>query len=326
MSRLTRWLAPTTTARAHCDLPCGVYDPEQARIEAESCYRIIEKYAGQRGRRPSAPARSGSRRSAPSWSSTTSTSCGTTTSSPSTSRRCPNLHELFWNANKQASKVKASTDTADCQEAARHDRRDRRGLEGDRRPREDPRRRPTRPDRPPDAHPEAPPGGGASSYRAPRPACAARGAWRSPGEHASRRSSAGDWLLVDPTAARWPRRGTIVVFREPDGGSLAIKRVAAGPGRPRPVRATATSSSPTTRRGWSADAEPRATAAAGSRRADRLPAVRAGAARAARRPGLVPLRPAAPDRAAGTFRPWTSRTSGGRVTAPESDPGRNIRT
>src|SRR6185436_8008647 len=45
MSRLTRWLAPTTTASAHCDLPCGVYDPEQARIEAESCHRINEKYA-----------------------------------------------------------------------------------------------------------------------------------------------------------------------------------------------------------------------------------------------------------------------------------------
>jgi signal peptidase I len=40
----------------------------------------------------------------------------------------------------------------------------------------------------------------------------------------------GDWLLVDPTIARWPRRGTIVVFREPDGGTLAIKRVAARPG------------------------------------------------------------------------------------------------
>ncbi len=40
----------------------------------------------------------------------------------------------------------------------------------------------------------------------------------------------GDWLLVDPTAARWPRRGSIVVFREPDGDILAIKRVAAGPG------------------------------------------------------------------------------------------------
>ena len=40
----------------------------------------------------------------------------------------------------------------------------------------------------------------------------------------------GDWLLVDPTIARWPRRGSIVVFREPDSDLLAIKRVAAGPG------------------------------------------------------------------------------------------------
>ena len=40
----------------------------------------------------------------------------------------------------------------------------------------------------------------------------------------------GDWLLVDPTTTRWPRRGTVVAFLEPDGGALAIKRVAAGPG------------------------------------------------------------------------------------------------
>lgn len=40
----------------------------------------------------------------------------------------------------------------------------------------------------------------------------------------------GDWLLVDPTIARWPRRGAIVVFREPDSSVLAIKRVAAAPG------------------------------------------------------------------------------------------------
>ncbi|MBA2718455.1 MAG: hypothetical protein H0U52_04300 [Chloroflexi bacterium] len=40
----------------------------------------------------------------------------------------------------------------------------------------------------------------------------------------------GDWLLVDPTTARWPRRGSIVVFREPDSDLLAIKRLAAGPG------------------------------------------------------------------------------------------------
>ena len=41
---------------------------------------------------------------------------------------------------------------------------------------------------------------------------------------------AGDWLLVDPTVAHWPRRGSVVVFREPDTDGLAIKRVAAGPG------------------------------------------------------------------------------------------------
>lgn len=40
----------------------------------------------------------------------------------------------------------------------------------------------------------------------------------------------GDWLLVDPTVTRWPRRGSVVVFREPDGGALAVKRVAGRPG------------------------------------------------------------------------------------------------
>ena len=40
----------------------------------------------------------------------------------------------------------------------------------------------------------------------------------------------GDWLLVDPTTERWPRRGSVVVFREPEGGDLAVKRVAGGPG------------------------------------------------------------------------------------------------
>lgn len=28
----------------HCDLPCGVYDPAQARIEAESVLAIMKKY------------------------------------------------------------------------------------------------------------------------------------------------------------------------------------------------------------------------------------------------------------------------------------------
>ena len=42
--RLPRLLAPRTVASAHCDLPCGIYDPAQARIEAESVKAIIDKY------------------------------------------------------------------------------------------------------------------------------------------------------------------------------------------------------------------------------------------------------------------------------------------
>ena len=41
----SRLLVPTTTVSAHCDLPCGVYDPAQARIEAESIKAIIAKVA-----------------------------------------------------------------------------------------------------------------------------------------------------------------------------------------------------------------------------------------------------------------------------------------
>ncbi len=36
-----------------------------------------------------------------------------------------------------------------------------------------------------------------------------------------------DWLVVNPLVSRWPARGAVVVFREPLGETLAIKRVAA---------------------------------------------------------------------------------------------------
>ncbi len=42
---LTRLFAPTIDVSAHCDLPCGVYDPAQARIEAESIKALIGKVA-----------------------------------------------------------------------------------------------------------------------------------------------------------------------------------------------------------------------------------------------------------------------------------------
>jgi nickel superoxide dismutase len=42
--RLPGLLTPRTVVRAHCDLPCGVYDPAQARIEAQSIKEIALKY------------------------------------------------------------------------------------------------------------------------------------------------------------------------------------------------------------------------------------------------------------------------------------------
>jgi len=44
LSRIQQSLRPRLEATAHCDLPCGVYDPAQARIEAESVKAIQEKY------------------------------------------------------------------------------------------------------------------------------------------------------------------------------------------------------------------------------------------------------------------------------------------
>ena len=114
MSFLTRILAPKTVAHAHCDLPCGVYDPEQARIEAESCYRIVQRYEASQD--PTFRTRAIKIKEDRAelvkhhldvlWHDYFK---------PEHLEAVPNLHELFWNATKQASKVKASTDLADAQ-------------------------------------------------------------------------------------------------------------------------------------------------------------------------------------------------------------------
>ena len=45
--RITAAMDSTATAvHAHCDLPCGIYDPAQAKIEAQSVKACMEKYAG----------------------------------------------------------------------------------------------------------------------------------------------------------------------------------------------------------------------------------------------------------------------------------------
>ena len=112
MSRLTHWLAPTTTARAHCDLPCGVYDPEQARIEAESCFRIMEKYQANTDETFRSRA-IGIKEERAELVKHHLDVLWHDYFKPEHEEKFPNLHDLFWNAAKQASKVKASVDPAD---------------------------------------------------------------------------------------------------------------------------------------------------------------------------------------------------------------------
>ena len=42
MSRLTSWLRPSLIARAHCDIPCGIYDPAEAVLAARTVVRMVE--------------------------------------------------------------------------------------------------------------------------------------------------------------------------------------------------------------------------------------------------------------------------------------------
>jgi nickel superoxide dismutase len=36
------WLRPATIARAHCDVPCGIYDPHEAVLAAKTVARMVE--------------------------------------------------------------------------------------------------------------------------------------------------------------------------------------------------------------------------------------------------------------------------------------------
>lgn len=42
MLNLGRLLAPTRTASAHCDIPCGIYDPHNAELGARTVARMLE--------------------------------------------------------------------------------------------------------------------------------------------------------------------------------------------------------------------------------------------------------------------------------------------
>ena len=114
MDRLKRLLAPTTTVRAHCDLPCGVYDPEQARIEAESCFRIMEKYQANADETFRARA-IGIKEERAELVKHHLDVLWHDYFKPEHVEKFPDLHDVCWKASKQASQVKRTLDIAEAQ-------------------------------------------------------------------------------------------------------------------------------------------------------------------------------------------------------------------
>lgn len=93
---------------AHCDLPCGVYDPAQARIEAESVHMIQTKYADlhdeDKWRAVLIKEQRADLVKHHLWV------LWTDYFKPEHLETHPNLHDLFWRATKAAADTKKSVD------------------------------------------------------------------------------------------------------------------------------------------------------------------------------------------------------------------------
>jgi nickel superoxide dismutase len=108
------FLKPRRTVHAHCDLPCGVYDPAQARIEAESVKACQEKYQGSddanfRDRAIFIKEQRANLVKEHLWV------LWTDYFKPEHLETYPQLHDLFWKATKEAGNAKRSEDPAQGQ-------------------------------------------------------------------------------------------------------------------------------------------------------------------------------------------------------------------
>lgn len=104
---------PITIVDAHCDLPCGVYDPVQAEIEAKSVYAIMTKYADLHDEDKMRAIIIKEQRAElvkhhlwVLW---------TDYFKPEHLEKHPDLHDLFWRATKAAGQTKKSVNPEDGQ-------------------------------------------------------------------------------------------------------------------------------------------------------------------------------------------------------------------
>lgn len=121
-------LAPVERAYAHCDIPCGIYDPHEAQISALTVLRMdqliselpkptasakpeeMEAYAAKLSRYQAVKESHSERVKSELrilWGDYFT---------PDHAKQHPTLHESFWKAMKQASKTRQGTAVADAQE------------------------------------------------------------------------------------------------------------------------------------------------------------------------------------------------------------------
>lgn len=100
-------------AYAHCDLPCGVYDPAQARIEALSIKAIATKYGGldehNKQRAVFIVEERAELVKQHLWV------LWTDYFKPEHVEKYPGLHDLFWRATKQAGECKHHLGVAEAE-------------------------------------------------------------------------------------------------------------------------------------------------------------------------------------------------------------------
>src|ERR1700730_5401123 len=110
LSALDR-VSPPQVATAHCDLPCGVYDPAQARIEAEAIKGIMEKFNESeddvfKTRAVIIKEQRAELLKHHLWV------LWTDYFKPEHLKAYPDLHEIFWKATKAAGEAKKTTEVS----------------------------------------------------------------------------------------------------------------------------------------------------------------------------------------------------------------------
>ena len=110
--RTTSKLLPTYVAYAHCDVPCGIYDPKPAQIAAQTVLKMIQKIGELPKEKPTVQDRNSFVRYV--WTKEEhARRCKeellilwTDYFKPEHLEAFPSLHETFWKAAKLCSKNK----------------------------------------------------------------------------------------------------------------------------------------------------------------------------------------------------------------------------